>query len=278
MKKGLMVISSAALALFLTACNGQDANTNPEQNEPKVATEQQVEDVDAQVKKAIDEAKLWSIERVDGIVTNADEFEKAVQAGDYEKAKELWLPMQLEYEKGEALFASLSAELDESMDVSTETGFHGIEQILWGKEDPATQQAKLLELVTLLKEDAAKLKTIVNDAQLNEQLLFEAMTGILPELAGFVESVYTGESISGTRIEDARKVFEGVQLYYDAVSLKVVEKAPETDKIVRAQMEQVLNVMKQEKPDVAIVDQEFGALFTLLAEEAAPAIGVDLKQ
>ncbi len=275
MKKGLMVISSAALALFLTACNGQDANTNPEQNEPKVATEQQVEDVDAQVKKAIDEAKLWSVERVDGIVTNANEFEKAVQAGDYEKAKELWLSMQLEYEKGEALFASLSAELDESMDVSTETGFHGIEQILWGKEDPATQQAKILELVTLLKEDAAKLKTIVNDAQLNEQLLFEAMTGILPELAGFVESVYTGESISGTRIEDARKVFDGVQLYYDAVSLKVVEKAPATDEKVRAQIEQVLNVMKEEKPDVAIVDQEFGALFTLLVE-AATAIGVEL--
>lgn len=277
MKKGIYIAAFAAAMIATTGCGNQGQEAKPTQAEASTQeqTQQPAANLDEQVKQSIIEAKQWALARVDGIIHNTEELEKAIQAGDFEKAKEQWLPTQLEYEKGEALFATLSPELDETMDVSTETGFHGLEQILWGKEDPAGKKEQLLQITAKLKEDANKLKTVVEGAELNEQLLFEAMTGILPELAGFVEAVYTGESISGSRIEDARRVFEGVQLFYGAVSPKIAEKSKETDEKVQAQINQVLEVMKEEKPKVETVDQEFGALFNLMVE-AATTIGVKL--
>jgi iron uptake system EfeUOB component EfeO/EfeM len=274
LKKSIFAGLLATSVFALGACGGQE--TAKQTEEPKEVEEvkdptQESDNVDEQIA----EAKEWALARVDGIIANAEKLEEAIHAGDFEKAKQQWLPTQLEYEKGEALFATLSPELDETMDVSAETGFHGLEQILWGKEDPSIHKEKLLEITTLLKEDATKLKEVVEAAELNEQLLFEAMTGILPELAGFVEAVYTGESVSGTRIEDARNVFDGVQLFYNAISPKVVSASAEVDQNVHAQIEKVLEVMGQEKPDVQTVDEEFGALFNLMVE-AATTIGVQL--
>ncbi len=276
-KKGMLIAALAVTIIATTGCGGQGQEAKPTQATAPTQeqAQQPVANPEEQVKQSIIEAKKWALERVDGIIQNTEVLEKAIQDGDFEKAKEQWLPTQLEYEKGEALFATLSPELDETMDVSTETGFHGIEQILWGKEDPAGKKEQLLQITATLKEDANKLKAIVEGAELNEQLLFEAMTGILPELAGFVEAVYSGESVSGTRIEDARKVFDGVQLFYDAVSPKIADKSKETDEKVRTQIKQVLEVMKEEKPKVETVDQEFGALFNLMVE-AATTIGVKL--
>ncbi|MGC5324788.1 imelysin family protein [Brevibacillus sp. SYSU BS000544] len=280
MNKSILVALCTSLIVVTTGCGGQtaketgasnQAQTQPAQEQAKPAAA----DPEAEVKQKIEDAKKWALERVDGIMSKTEEMEKSIQAGDFAKAKEQWLPTQLEYEQGEALFATLSAELDETMDVSTETGFHGIEHILWGKKDPATEKDHLLKLTAMLKEDAGKLKKVVQDAPLNEQILFEAMTGILPELSGFVQAVYTGESVSGTRIEDARQVFEGVQHFYDAVSPKIVGKSKEMDDKVRAQIKQVENVMSEEKPKVETVDQEFGALFNLMVE-AATTIGVKL--
>lgn len=278
-KKSFLLAALASVMVASTGCGNQgqeskanEANTSAQAPASESQSEQSPE---AQVKQSIEEAKSWAIARVDGIIQNTELLEKSIQDGDFEKAKEQWLPTQLEYEKGEALFATLSPELDETMDVSTETGFHGLEQILWGKEDPATKKEQLLQITAQLKDDANKLKTIVQEANLDQQLLFEAMTGILPELAGFVEAVYSGESVSGTRIEDARKVFDGVQLFYDAVSPEIVSQSKETDEKVRAQIKQVLAVMEEEKPSVETVDQEFGALFNLMVE-AATTIGVKL--
>ncbi len=274
-KKGMMAVLLASSVFSLAACNSQEAANQTKEEQKVEETAEQTSNESVNIEQNIQKAKEWTLARVDGIISNAEKLEEAINAGDFEKAKEQWLPTQLEYEKGEALFATLSPELDETMDVSTETGFHGLEQILWGKEDPAIHKEKLLELTALLKEDAAKLKEVVEQAELNEQLLFEAMTGILPELSGFVEAVYTGESISGTRIEDARNVFEGVQLFYDAISPKIVAASPEIDEKVRAQIDKVLDVMGEEKPDVQTVDEEFGALFNAMVE-AATTIGVEL--
>ncbi len=274
LKKSILAGLLATSVFALGACGAQE--TEKQADEPKEAEQVQEQTQESvNVEKQITEAKEWALARVDGIIANTEKLEEVINAGDFEKAKQQWLLTQLEYEKGEALFATLSPELDETMDVSAETGFHGIEQLLWGKEDPAIHKDQLLEITALLKEDATKLKEVVQAAELNEQLLFEAMTGILPELSGFVEAVYTGESVSGTRIEDARNVFEGVQLFYNAISPKVVSASAEVDQNVHAQIEKVLEVMGQEKPDVQTVDEEFGALFNLMVE-AATTIGVQL--
>lgn len=278
MKKILVFVTAVLTAIVFTACSEKEsaATEEPSTEQGEEQVQEEATNVDAEVEELLTLAKNWSLERVDGITENATLLEEAIAAGDYDKAKEeLWLATQLEYEKGEALFATLSAELDETMDVSTETGFHGLEQILWGNEDPSTKQQELLDLISLLKEDAAELKQVVENAELNEHLMFEAMTGILPELSGFVESVYTGESISGTRIEDARSVFDGVKYYYDAVSPKVEAASSEVDAKVRDQIEVVDQLMAEEEPAVETIDQEFGALFNLMIE-AATTIGVEL--
>lgn len=270
MKKSILAGLLATSVFALGACGNQETAKQADDTKEveQVAEQSQAEQGSANVDQQIADAKEWSIARVDEIISKTEVLEEAIQAGDYDKAKQQWLATQLEYEKGEALFATLSPELDETMDVSTETGFHGIEHILWGKDDPSIHKERLLEVIALLKEDALKLKEVVQGAELNEQLLFEAITGILPELSGFVAAVYSGESVSGTRIEDARNVFEGVQLFYDAISPKIAEASPEADQNVHAQIEKVLEVMSQEKPDVQTVDEEFGALFNLMVESA----------
>lgn len=95
----------------------------------------------------IAEYKLYVSENTDKLVTDTRAFTEAVKAGDIEKAKALFAPTRLSYERIEPvaeLFADLDAPIDARADDYEKaeadpafTGFHRIEYALWveGKTD-----------------------------------------------------------------------------------------------------------------------------------------------
>lgn len=105
----------------------------------------------------IAEYKLYVMENTDTLVENTSAFTAAVKAGDIEKAKALFAPTRLNYERIEPV-AELFADLDAPIDARADdyehaeadpdfTGFHRIEYALWveGKTDDVTAIADKLQ-------------------------------------------------------------------------------------------------------------------------------------
>ncbi|SOB89766.1 iron uptake system component EfeO [Rhodobacter sp. JA431] len=105
----------------------------------------------------IAEYKLYVSENTDILVEETRAFTEAVKAGEIEKAKALFAPTRLSYERIEPvaeLFADLDAPIDaraddyEQAEADPEfTGFHRLEYALWveGKTDHVTEIADKLQ-------------------------------------------------------------------------------------------------------------------------------------
>jgi len=105
----------------------------------------------------IAEYKLYVSENTEQLVSDTQAFVAAVKAGEIEKAKALFAPTRLSYEKIEPvaeLFADLDAPIDARADDYEKaeadpgfTGFHRIEYALWveGKTDHIAPVADKLE-------------------------------------------------------------------------------------------------------------------------------------
>ncbi|MFC3024140.1 iron uptake system protein EfeO [Vibrio zhugei] len=89
------------------------------------------------------EYKLYVIDEVHDLVQDTRAFTQAVENGDVEKAKSLYAPARIHYERIEPV-AELFADLDASMDAREDdyeqgvkdpkfSGFHRIEYALWAK-------------------------------------------------------------------------------------------------------------------------------------------------
>ncbi|RMX11441.1 iron uptake system protein EfeO [Allofranklinella schreckenbergeri] len=118
----------------------------------------------------IAEYKLYVSENVDQLVKDTAAFVAAVKAGDVEKAKALYAPTRVSYEKVEPI-AELFSDLDVAIDSRADDyegaekdpafpGFHRIEYSLWAKktaDDVKPVADKLLADVKELQSRIAKL-------------------------------------------------------------------------------------------------------------------------
>lgn len=113
------------------------------------------------------EYKLYVIDQVGQLVKDTELFTTAVESGDVEKAKTLYAPARVHYERIEPV-AELFADLDASMDARADdyekgendekfSGFHRIEHALWvnNSTDGMDQYAK--QLLTDVKDLEARL-------------------------------------------------------------------------------------------------------------------------
>lgn len=118
----------------------------------------------------IAEYKLYVTENVDQLVKDTSAFVAAVKAGDIEKAKTLYAPTRVSYERVEPI-AELFSDLDVAIDSRADDyegaekdpafpGFHRIEFSLWSKkttDDVQPVADKLLADVKELQSRIAKL-------------------------------------------------------------------------------------------------------------------------
>lgn len=213
----VLILSSS---LMLGACSTSAPAQKAETPAPAPANEQAATGAknDALLQKEIEEYRQFVIAQCDEFVKSTEAFTQAVKAGDIEKAKALYAPSRMYYERIEPIAESLG-DFDPWIDARENDvpdnewrGFHRIEKFLWvdnktkGAETYADQ---LLQDVKLLR---AKVETVEIDAPL-------LVTGSVELLNEVSATKVTGEEerYSHTDLYDFAANVEGAKKIFDVI-------------------------------------------------------------
>jgi iron uptake system component EfeO len=193
-----------------------------------------------QVEKAISQYRDYLEENTTELVSATEPFVAAVEAGDVEKAKSLYAPARIPYEKIEPVaesFGGLDPRIDaRENDVPKDewSGFHVIEQALWVDDttDGMTPVAK--QLLTDVEELQRKVRTV----ELQAVQIANGANELLGEVSA---SKITGEEERYSHIDlvDFEANVEGSEAAFEAVQPLVEEKDPELVKEIEAGFEDV---------------------------------------
>ncbi|WP_028546611.1 iron uptake system protein EfeO [Paenibacillus taiwanensis] len=226
-----MLITST---LLMSGCNSQsvaeEKKLAAQANEQTTTTTPAVADK-ADFKDAIEQYRKYVIEECDRFVTLTGEFVAAVKTGDMEKAKSLYAPARMHYERIEPIAEALG-DLDPNIDARDGDveekdwrGFHRIEQALWDKKTTDGQQAYADRLLS----DAKLLRAKVETTEIEASLLVTGAVELLNEVS---TSKVTGEEerYSHTDLYDFAANVEGAQKIYELLKPQLEKKDAELDK------------------------------------------------
>ncbi|MFI6516427.1 iron uptake system protein EfeO [Spirillospora sp. NPDC050679] len=186
--------------------------------------------LDPRLEKAVTEYKSYVIEQTNATIAEAGKFVAAVKAGDVAKAKELYAPSRVGWERVEPVAESFG-DLDPRVDAREAdlkpgekwTGWHRLEKALWktgsvkGEERYADQ----------LLKDLAELKAKVNSVELDPPITPTSMANGAKEL---LDEVATGkvtgeeEAFSHTDLVDFKANVDGAFKVYELIGPVVREK------------------------------------------------------
>ena len=160
--------------------------------------------------------KVYVMQEVTALVAGTQAFTDAVKAGDVEKAKALYAPTRVHYERIEPI-AELFSDLDGSIDAREDdfekksddpkfTGFHRLEKILWA--DKTTQGAEAF--ATQLNKDVRDLQTRISELAFPPAKVVGGAAGLIEEVAS---SKISGEEdrYSRTDLSDFQANIDGAQ-------------------------------------------------------------------
>lgn len=202
----------------------------------------------------IAEYKIYVTENVDQLVTDTTAFVAAVKSGDVEKAKALYAPTRVSYERIEPI-AELFSDLDVSIDSRADDyegaekdaafpGFHRIEYSLWSEnstKDVGPVADKLLA-------DVTELQTRISKLTFPPEVVVGGAAVLMEEVAA---TKISGEENRYSKVDlwDFQANTEG--------SYKIVE-------LVRPL------IAKTEAPFLAEVDKNFNTVFNILKTYRSP--------
>ncbi|MGI5168490.1 iron uptake system protein EfeO [Spirillospora sp. CA-253888] len=186
--------------------------------------------LDPRLEKAVTEYKSYVIEQTNATIAETEKFVAAVKAGDVARAKELYAPSRVGWERVEPVAESFG-DLDPRVDAREAdlkpgekwTGWHRLEKALWktgsvkGEEGHADQ----------LLKDLAELKAKVNSVELDPPITPTSMANGAKEL---LDEVATGkvtgeeEAFSHTDLVDFKANVDGAFKVYELVGPVVREK------------------------------------------------------
>lgn len=195
------------------------------------------------------EYKIYVGENVDQLVNDTTVFVQAIKAGNVEKAKSLYAPTRVSYERIEPI-AELFSDLDGSIDSRADdhegeekdpafTGFHRIEYILWEQPDQAAQAGAVADK---LLADVKELQTRIEGLTFPPETVVGGAAALMEEVAA---TKISGEEnrYSKTDLWDFKANTDG--------SYQIVE-------LVRPL------IAKQEAPFLAEVDKNFKTVYDIL--------------
>lgn len=236
MKK--IVIISILLLLagsLLAACGKKDAEE--ETTQPAVSST----DLSAEQKAYRD----FALDQLDQFVLKTEEFVQAVLAGDVEKAKALYAPARMYYERSEPVaevFGDLDPRIDGRLaDLEAEgkgkeewTGYHKIEYGLWVENTTKGYEETANQLLNDTKELRAKVETV----EVTPELMITGAIDLLNEVS---TSKITGEEeiFSHTDLYDFKANIEGAEKIFEIFKSKLQEK---DDELVKTLEERFKNV------------------------------------
>nr|WP_113882521.1 MULTISPECIES: iron uptake system protein EfeO [Cytobacillus] len=216
---GILMLSGSILA----GC-GEDVSHETPEKETSAGTEA------SNTEKEVSAYKQFAIEQLDEFVKATEGFTEAVKAGDVEKAKELYAPARMYFERSEPIaesFGDLDPRIDARLaDIQAEgqgeeewSGYHKIEYGLW--EEGTTEGYE--EAADQLLKDVKELRAKVETVEVTPDLMITGAVDLLNEVS---TSKITGEEeiYSHTDLYDFKANVEGAEKIFEIFKEKLTEK------------------------------------------------------
>ncbi|WP_318505703.1 iron uptake system protein EfeO [Bacillus sp. T3] len=209
-------------ASLLVGCSNDTTSTSTEE---QVNTTSKVD-----LTKQQQQYKEFAMEQLDQFVISTEEFVKAVQAGDVEKAKQLYAPARMYFERSEPVaesFGDLDPRIDARLaDVKDEgkgedewSGYHKIEYGLWVENTTKGYEEVAKQLLNDTKELRAKVETV----EVTPDLMITGAVDLLNEVS---TSKITGEEeiYSHTDLYDFKANIEGAEKIFEIFKSELAKK------------------------------------------------------
>lgn len=216
---GILMLSGSILA----GC-GEDVSHETPEKEASAGREA------INTEKEASTYKQFAIEQLDEFVKATEGFTEAVKAGDVEKAKELYAPARMYFERSEPIaesFGDLDPRIDARLaDIQAEgqgeeewTGYHKLEYGLW--EEGTTEGYE--ETADQLLKDVKELRAKVETVEVTPDLMITGAVDLLNEVS---TSKITGEEeiYSHTDLYDFKANVEGAEKIFEIFKEKLTEK------------------------------------------------------
>ncbi|WLV25582.1 iron uptake system protein EfeO [Aciduricibacillus chroicocephali] len=245
MNKNIKILSILTLTgTLLFGCTQE----NEKNNQSKEKEEAQSGMSAKEQKRIVTEYREYAINELDQFVEKTTAFTDAVKAGDVEKAKKLYAPARMHYERSEPIaesFADLDPKIDaREGDVPKEdwTGYHRIEKGLWvdnsadGVKDYADQ----------LKKDVHVLRSKVETVDITADVLVTGAVDLLNEVS---TSKITGEEdrYSHTDLYDFVANVDGAKEIFKLFKPTVEKKDEKLAKTIDKRFDNLYGLLEKHK-------------------------------
>ncbi|MBG0829005.1 cupredoxin domain-containing protein [Planomonospora sp. ID67723] len=205
---------------------------------------------DPRITRAVEDYRTYITEQVDDSIAKTKDFVAAVKDGDVKKAKDLYAPSRVGWERIEPV-AEAFGDIDPKVDLreadleegATWTGWHRLEKALWKAPKTVGKESKYGDM---LLEDLDVLKAKLPTAEITASSMANGAKELLDEVA---TGKVTGEeeAFSHTDLWDFKANVDGAYKVYQLLTPVVMEKNPAL---------------------VTTLDAEFAELNTLLGKYA----------
>jgi iron uptake system component EfeO len=190
---------------------------------------------------AVKDYRNYVIQEAGDLTTKTEAFAAAVEAGDVAKAKRLYSPARIGYERIEPVaeaFGNLDPKIDARVnDVAKGdawTGFHRIERQLWEKDSTTGMKPVARQLVDDVKTLQAKVKTLPLEPA-------QVANGAVELLGEVSKSKITGEEERYSHIDlvDFEANVQGAEAAFVAVRPLLVKKDPAVANVIEERFKAV---------------------------------------
>ncbi|MBK5460801.1 iron uptake system protein EfeO [Peribacillus sp. TH27] len=239
-KASLAVLLSTSL---LFGCSQEKEEVKPADKHAKEtsASASALDDVSSEYRE-------YAIGEIEEFVKATEEFTTAVTSGDIEKAKEVYAPARMHYERAEPIaevFGDLDPKIDARKgDVKDEEwgGYHRIEMGLW--EENTTKGYE--EYANQLMSDVNLLRAKVETVEVTPDLLITGAVDLLNEVS---TSKVTGEEdrYSHTDLYDFVANVEGAEKIYELLTPALKEKDEKLVTEIQQRFDDVYSLLEKHK-------------------------------
>lgn len=233
--RSVLAFTGLVLSLFLVSCSPSQEGTPAHGKTPEVD-------------QAVEAYRAWVLTEADAFVGAAGEFVAAILAGDREKAKALYAPSRMHFERIEPIAEALG-DFDPRLDaregdVPDEDwrGYHKLEKLLWSTDDLKAGFPVAETLLTDVKLLRAQLET----AEITAPAMVAGAVELLNEISS---SKVTGEEerYSRTDLWDFLANLQGSEQVWQLLSPAVRTSDPELAKTLDARFSLLYGLLDVQK-------------------------------
>ncbi|MEH7110489.1 iron uptake system protein EfeO [Bacillus sp. JJ1764] len=232
---GILLLSSS----LLLGCGNTEKTTTEKAPKKKGTVE---------LTGVTDEYRQYALSEIEEFVTSTEAFTTAVKNGDINKAKELYGPSRMHYERAEPI-AEVFGELDPKIDAREGDvdeaewgGYHRIEKGLWVENTTKGYE----QYADQLMKDVNLLRAKVDTVKVTPDLLITGAVDLLNEVS---TSKVTGEEdrYSHTDLFDFAANVEGAEKIYELLNPTLEKKDPALSKEIRTRFDEVYSLLNKHK-------------------------------